>query len=333
MAIATDFELTLEALDDAALEARLDERQPPQEREAALRILVGRSVRRAAPVLRRIVRSAASSAAMRATAANALGRDANPENVPPLIAALADGEDRVVRRAAEALGRIGGETALAALHASRMPSGPALRAHQFAQSLISYRLRLNTNRLASRTPVQQLGPGARPADVAPIPARLRQHLPQWLPEETPGLDPKPEGGAYLDCGGSEYLVLPEQSARDLSGSNAVAAVVLRRSGPVARFALHLYLMTHPAGDRSLVLHGVRPDGTVTHRGTVTRGAAGHRFRLEALETPLAPAMSVEGEWRTAGPALTITRAEVGRHGVTPLWPSVNSGPRSPGSSA
>lgn len=327
MTSATDFELTLAAMDDAALEASLSKRRVPEERTAVLRELIARrGVRRAAPILRRIARSATAVASMRTTAALALGKDLDPANQPALVAALGSDDDRVVRRAAEALGRIGDVRALEALRVARVPSAPAAsRAHRFARSLIAYRLGLASDPVLSSLPVQQLGRGGQAIEAAPIPAALRKRLAEWLPEEAPGIEVEVAGGVRLDCRNSSWLVLPAKRAREAAELPAVSAVVLRRSGPLDRYALHLYLLTHRSGDRALALHGVRPDGTITHRGEIVLGKARHDFRLEALETPLSPAVAIEGQLGTDSPAITIVKARVGPRTRTPL-----TRPRVPG---
>ena len=309
MASAIDFELTLAEMSDEELEASLGGRRPPEDRTAALRALVGRGIRRVTPTLRRIARSSTSIAPMRATAAIALGKDADPANQAALIAALKAPDDRVVRRAAEALGRIGDAKALVALGKSAVPVAPAAaRAHDFARSLISYRLGLGSDLLRTRLPLQPRGRKDETAEGAPINAATLKRVTATLPEEAPGIALAPKGGVHFKCGRSEVLVLPAAKPGDVSRTNAVVAVALRRSGSLDRFALHLYLMAHPAGDGTAALFGVRPDGSMTHAGSMSVAKKGWDVRLEALDTPLSRPTLIEATLAPDGARIEKTKA-------------------------
>ena len=310
MARVPDFELPLFAMSDEELIAKVGARGPAGERGEALRLLVRRSIRRAAPILRNIARKAAPIASMRATAAIALGRDADPANQAPLIAALKAPEDRVVRRAAEALGRIGDTKALAALRASRAPSAPAAaRAYAFAQSLISYRLGLGSDLIVSQTPLARRERKGDPVAVSAIPTAVARRVAGTLPEEAPAIALAPKGGIAFACRRVAYVVVPAVKPHDPTKVNAVAAVVLRRSGSLDRFALHLYILAHPAGDGTAALHGVRPDGSVTWRGEMREGHEGPTFVLEALDTPLSSPAKVEGMLTPDG-AIAADKAKI-----------------------
>ncbi len=311
MAITTDFEPALFAMSEEELIAKVGARGPAEERGEALRTLARRSIKRAAPTLRNVARKAAPIASMRATAAIALGRDADPANQAPLIAALKAPEDRVVRRAAEALGRIGDAKALAALRAARVPSAPAAaRAHGFAQSLISYRLGLGSDLVVARVAVAERGRKGEKVEATAIPPATFKRIAACLPEEVPAIALAKKGGVAFTCCGADYLVLLAERAGDLARANAVAAVVLRRGGPLNRFALHLYLLTHPAGGNNLAIHGARPDGTVTYRGEVTPTKNGHAFHLEALATPLARPALIEGQLSQDGAKVILSKTKM-----------------------
>lgn len=318
MAIAPDFDLALLSASDEELVASLGARRPEAERAAALRILAGRGIKKAAPVLRRIARSAASIASLRAAASIALGRDADRANQTALIAALKAPEDEVARRAAEALGRIGDRKALSALRAGAVPRQPAAaRAHGFARSLISYRLGLNSDLLVARIPPQPLG-AEEVVEAGPINAEILRQISTRLPEEAPAIRLAPAGGVALRCERNEFLILPSEAPGDIRRTNAVVGVVLRKADSLGHFALHLYLMTHPAGDGRLALFGVRPDGSVTHRGEVMPGDQGHDFRFEALDTPLSSPLLIEGRMDAARKAVAVTRARTGHRANTAL---------------
>ena len=112
----------------------------------ALRELLRRR-RGRTPLLAEVVVDRKRPAEMRAIAAVALGRQAAPAAKDALIAAVRE-DPLVLRRAAEALGKMGDEQALAVLETLEPPRGPAKRSVDFAKTLLAYRLGLDEHRLA-----------------------------------------------------------------------------------------------------------------------------------------------------------------------------------------
>lgn len=310
MASRMDLGGPLHLASEAQLIASVGARRPLLERRLALKELIGRKVKRAAPILRRIARSAAAPAELRMTAAIAMGRDPDPANRRALEAALAAPDDEVVRRAAEALGRIGDRKALAALAETTVPGAPAAaRALGFARSLISYRLGLGTELIGRQgAPAKLNAKRATPLGIAPIGRKAVAEAKARLPQELPGLAIRAEGGVALTCGRTDLLVLPNAAPAKAMRGNFVPAVVLRRADSLGHFALHLYILATPAGGGRFTLHGARPDGSIAYAGSAWGEGERLAFRLEALDAALAQPFLMEGALDPKGAALEVTTA-------------------------
>lgn len=314
----TPSDAPLHLASDEQLIASLAARRPLAERRVALKELIGRQPDHAAPLLRRIARSAAAPPELRMTAAIALGRHADTGNRRALQAALNAGDDEVVRRAAEALGRIGDARSLAALRKAPVPSAPAAaRAHGFASTLISYRLGLGTD-LVGRVgaPAKFDKKRAMSLDIARIGRATAAQAKERLPRELPGLAVNIEGGAQLTCGGAHLLVLPHAAPSKAMRGNFVPAVVFRRAHSLGHFALHLYILAHPSGGDVYVLYGARPDGTIAYAGEARSDGPQLRFKLGALDTALAQPFLMEGMLDPKTAVLEVTSAITARAKVT-----------------
>ena len=286
-------------------------------RALAAKELARRNLDAATPLLARVVRDNTAPADLRSVAAVALGKQPGGEQEAALSAALVARDPLVVRRAAEALGKIGGREALAALKRTPVPVEPAAaRALGFAKSFIAYRLGLNEELLSAPAPAPMRGEGA-PLAVAPASAQLKAEVTERLARELPAVEVRVAAAVRVACERQELVVLPASAPAPLLRSSAVAAVVLKRAHSLGHFATHLYVLSHPAGGDRLALFGVRPDGTVTHTGESWPGDGGLRFKLEALTTPYADPMRIEGSVDADG-AVMITEARAATAPRSPL---------------
>lgn len=286
-------------------------------RALAAKELARRDPAAATPLLARVVVDDAAPADLRSVAAVALGRQAEVGQEAALGAALAAREPLVVRRAAEALGRIGGREALAALKRTSLPEEPAAtRALGFAKSLIAYRLGLDEERLTAPPPAPLRGEGA-PLAIAPATEPLKAEVAERLPRELPAVAVRVAAALRVACERQELVVLPAAAPAPLLRSSAVAAVAMKRAHSLGRFATHLYVLSHPVGDDRLALFGVRPDGTITHTGEAWPGENGLQFRLEALATPYADPMRIAGHIDADG-GIAITEARAATAPRSPL---------------
>ena len=247
----------------------------------------------------------------------ALGKRPSAGAEAALKAALAASEPLVVRRASDALGRIGGPEALETLRTVATPREPAAaRALGFAKSLIAYRHGLNQELLSAPAPAPLRGEGA-PLTVEPASAQLKAKVAERLPRELPAVTVRVEAAVRVACERQEAVVLPASAPAVLARSSALAGVVMKRAHSLGHFVTHLYILSHPdSGDR-LALFGVRPDGTMTHTGAAWPEGNGLRFKLEALATTYADPMRIEGQVDADG-AVTITGARAATAPGAPL---------------
>ncbi len=308
--MAEQLETTVAGMDDEALfgaASRIEESIAT--RGAAARELTRRDPETAGPLLARLARDQAAPPESRATASVALGKHPSPEAEAALEAALTASEPLVVRRAAEALGRIGGPEALAALKRVPVPGDrAAARSLRFARSLVAYRLGLNEELLSASPPAQMRGESVALA-VAPASAPAKAEVTERLPRELPGIAVRAEAAVRIECERNEMLVLPASAAAPMQRASAVAAVVMKRAHSLGHFATNLYILSHPTGGERVDLTGVRPDGTITHKGEAWPEDGALRFRLEALATPLADPVIIEGTMSAEG-VVAITEARV-----------------------
>jgi hypothetical protein len=247
----------------------------------------------AVPALVALLEAKARPAPERAAAAVRLGRMPPGRADAALRAALGDPDPQVVRRAAEALGRVGGPDAGAALARTKPPADPAgARSLAFARLLHAARHDLDGPALPKGGTRAVLDPrGTASLEPSPPSPAQREALAGVLPEELPAIPVAPEGAAALVCGTNRFLVLPHARAAGLAG-RGVAAVVLKRAQSLDRYALFLYILAERDGE-GLALAAFRADGS---RVGVGEARPGRRpsFTLEALETLLLPPVRLEG---------------------------------------
>jgi hypothetical protein len=281
----------------------------------ALKELARRRAAGRAEVFGRVVADEALPAELRAVAAVELGKEQpTTANQEALLRALPSRDRSVTRRAAEALGRIGDERALAALKGVRSRAAPVRRSVSFAKSLIAYRLGLREQLLelpdrGQLLPVQRRR--AVPLEVWQETPALLKRIAPTLRREVPAVPLAREGALAFSCGGNRFLVILHREVRsadrlaELAQRSAVAGVVLKRSPSLDRYSLLEYLLAHPAGDGELHLFGVRTTGVVAHYGRARPERAGAAFELRALRTPHSPPLAVEGRYDAAARRLEL----------------------------
>jgi hypothetical protein len=262
---------------------------------------------------------------LRVAAAVALGRERSGAGELALAKALEDAEPTVLRRAAEALGKIGDEAALSRLESVSASSEPARRSVDFAQALISYRLGLNSHLLDS--PAHGAGAEIDPRtaealEPAPIPARALGEILADASEQLPAIALAEQGAVQFSCEGRPFALLLSQdlvgrdSLQFLVQSNAVAGVLLERSPTSTDYFLAEYLLADPgSGGASARILGVRPTGVVVHAGRVDPSSGA--FELRTVDTGLSPPAEVRGVYDPAARSLRITDMLVQRDFVRP----------------
>jgi hypothetical protein len=281
----------------------------------ALRELLRRRPRRA-PLLAEVVADRARPAEMRAIAAVALGRQATPAAKDALIAAVRDQDPLVLRRVAEALGKVGDEQALAVLEMLEPPRGPVKRSVDFAKTLLAYRLGLDKHRLRRPPAKNELEVQRRRAQRLEAVRPRRQALERIMADaaqELPGIAVTEQSALRFACGGHEFVILLTKQLERQDGVDALArrpavvGAVLERSPVEDHYFLSEYLLSDPGGRGSSGhLYGVRPNGAVAHVGEV-KPEAGATFELRALNTRYSPPVAIEGNYDPAKKQLRFTQ--------------------------
>jgi hypothetical protein len=272
------------------------------------------------PLLRDVVLDRERPADVRATAAVALSHDPTPSAREALTQALDDEEPTVVRRAAEALGKIGDKAALARLDRVVAPTAAARRSVDFARTLISYRLGLDTHRL--RQPPARSLLEVRPQRAEELrPSRIdRRQLPQIMENaegEIPGVPLDQDTGVEFRCGDHRFVVVLTRHLRKLDNlaplgrTGALVGALLERSPSTDRYFLSEYLLSDPGprGSRARIF-GVRPTGVIAHVGELSADAGS--FEVRAVDARVSPPVAIEGSYDPAVGRLSFSRMLVER---------------------
>jgi hypothetical protein len=207
-----------------------------------------------------------------------------------------------VRRAAEALGRIGDEEALEALALLRPSADEVRRSVAFARSLISHRLGLN--RYPLKPPPDDALLHVQPENsvhlqTLPVSAGELDEISENLNRVLPAIPVSGEGALRFACDKNRFLIVFH---RELHGWNtlaplkeqdAVLAVVLKRSQALHGYFVYEYILAEPSGRDGLRIFGVRPSGVVTHYGIGDLNGSTMNIRLRSLNTPYSPPLEVK----------------------------------------
>jgi hypothetical protein len=325
---ATDSVRIPDSLTTRQLVAAVEGRSGLVSEGEALKELARRRVPRRSELLTTVVVDATQSPNLRAVAAVELGREVNVAHQEALTVALASRDPVVTRRAAESLGRIGDERALEALKKVRSRIEPVRQSLAFAKSLISYRLGLRQYRLKPPAPGELLQVQRQRA--VPLQAREAEDeieaIGPTLRRELPAIAVATDGALGFGCGRNTFLLVLVRIAaggpavEELTGRNAVPAVLLKRSPSLDRYTIYEYVFTHPAPDDRLHIFGVRTTGIIGHYGTAEIVEDAARFAVKAVRTPYSPPVLVEGVYDL--------RKRAVRFGVALVYPELTVGQRS-----
>jgi hypothetical protein len=239
---------------------------------------------------------------LRATAAVELGKHLAISHRRELVLALDSKESTVVRRAAEALGRIGDEEALEALVPLRPPSDKAQCSIAFARTLISHRLGLN--RYPLKPPPDDALLLVQPENAVllktePVSAAELDEISSNLDRVLPAISASEEGALRFACDKNRFLIVFNKQIHGwhtlapLKERDAVFAVVLKRSQALHSYFVYEYILVEPAGPDGLTIFGVRASGIVTRYGTGSLTGRGIDMWLRSVDTPYSPPVELE----------------------------------------
>lgn len=228
--------------------------------------------------------------ALRALAAQHLGRVGTPAALAVLMQQGSTEPERVQRAVVMALGRTGGEDALEVVRRAGTGGSPRLAAEaRFAEALITHRLGLEEGGDPSPENLELLALPtgfalAVPVRLAP-PATVTRCV-ATLVSEPYGIEYAEEGAVQLRMDSEEWVVLLN---RDLASPNGAETLYRRKTllGVIAErdvlddaYSVALLLLATPEkGAVRLSLH--RPDGDLIYLGRLEGGA----FTIRTVDRP------------------------------------------------
>lgn len=254
---------------------------------------------------------------LRATAAHALGQKAMPKHRATLRQVVDDDEREVARRAAEAMGRIGGEAELKKLRTLRPKDPVVKRAVETAKTLLTYRTGATRGRLSVPQPSETLTLGKAKAGEIVIQAvdpevlaGISDHLKKMLPQL-----PLARSAHTLECGKAQFLVvlhkdLAKKNLDTMKGKSMVAGALLRQAQIDGTYYLDGEILTHPGTGNSVRVFVMRHSGEVSHYGELALGEKSAAFNVTAMNTRHAKPIELRGSiaYRTLN--ITVERAKV-----------------------
>lgn len=314
-----DLRLSLERRDDEEL-ASLARASRADVAKGSLAVLA----RRDAPGVRNLARELLRGHAddrVRAMSAVVLGRDGGPESHEALLGAVNDSHPLVLRRVAQALAKVGGEEALAALRRVQPPTdSPEGRDVRASRMLLSYRLGIpevlvgatETTTFSSRRP-DEIGFGGR----SRVP---RGEVLAAAQRELPALSVVGRGVRTFTCSGRPGALAldSELAARGFAGPRLLGALLRERVCSESRYSLDVYLLSDDrdgTGGTRPRLWLVRPSGRVVHAGDAEVADGRATFRVAESVAPYGNPIKVTGSCDLASGKLTIDEAYVGKPSV------------------
>jgi HEAT repeats len=316
---SADQERTGASVGERELVAAVEGRSETLGSREALQELSRRRSPRRTSVLTEVVADSGRPGDLRAAAAVELGRDNKASHRDALLAALRARDHAVVRRSAEALGRIGDEDALAVLRSLRPRSAPVQRSVRFARTLISYRLGLDSDRLrppAADELLEVQPQEAVPVSLLPLTAPSVEEVVPDLRQQLPAVTVSADGAHEITCGDQRFLLVfnaevhRRRTLSWLSRRPAVAAVVFKWSAGLDRYYLHEYQLVDPGQGGEPLLFGVRTTGVVVHFGPVGLRTQEADVSVRTVNTPYAPPVDIEGTYHHGDRLIVARRALV-----------------------
>jgi hypothetical protein len=209
---------------------------------------------------------------------------------------------------------------LESLHLTR--NHIAWRNAEFAKTLISYRLGLNSY-LLGRPPgvdILKINPqDSTDLKRAPIDPGSLRGIEPTLHRELPTIQVILTGGVRFQCRSASFLILPNRifdihdPFSDSNEENRVAAIIMKKSPSEGVYYLYEYVLMNPARKGVADLFGIRPSGIIVHLGQGDIRKAKIGFHLETLNTPHSPAMEIAGGFYKNKKQLLLTKAHVSTH--------------------
>lgn len=275
---------------------------------------------------------------MRAAAAVSLGKLGTPAAEEALIKQSRVSDQRVLADVAKALGRIGGERALAALAQVRQRTTGLVAAQaQFAAALISHRLGLAGNELAApdgKNLIELPPAGARPVQFAKAEAGEAALSLRTLAFEPIGIEYDQNALYQVRCGRSVRMLAINRAFTAAGAINKLTArktllgAVALKSVETDGYSISHYLLTEPGRQpNTATLLVYRTNGTQAFAGTAQVTGARVSFSLRAVNHPGATPVRLEGTFENGQlnmqTALAAPARQPGRQPARTARPSRN----------
>ena len=271
--------------------------------------------RRQAPGFLGTVRRQLASAedpTLRASCAALLGAEKTVANRAALVAALQDASPDVVRRAAEALGRIGEADELAALRAMRTRRPVVRRSIDAAKTLLCYALGETRGLLPAPAAEDLLTLGrAQSAAIRVTTVDIDRFGPSFS-TGLPGIQAAAMA-CLIDCRRWRYLLVFNRrvfarQAAVLASRPCVLGALLRSETATGRFVHYASVLSRPQPGEPLQVSAMRPNGVVLYHAELSPGD--WQFSVRALNSRHVLPLAFTGTLDINRQTLTASRAEV-----------------------
>jgi len=308
MSANTDVENFGQELSDDALVEMVQSKSDESSVLDALKELSRRKSPRRFEMIQLVLDDPGQSVRARKIATSQLRRERLPESQALLMQRPDTKEPSLFPRVVQSLATIGEQRELTLLEQIEAPADPAARRQlEFAKSLLSYRLHLDRNLFAVPPDTALVAvTGAISFEVTTGEASVVREAIRDVEASLPALPLSQEGAASLTCRSvALLLVFTEEFQRPgaldaIRDRSAVPLVVLKKGLSLGNYFLEQYMFTQPigAGDQVALL-GARPSGELTYAGKIQISSAGFTFTLNSVDTRYAPAIDLEGRYKSS----------------------------------
>jgi hypothetical protein len=232
-----------------------------------------------------------------------LGTECLSENQELLLHNLKTKNASLFNKIVQSLGKIGDEHVLKRLE--EIESSDVNVSDQslvFAKSLISYRLRLNSNliKLPSDSNIVKITKGI-PINIQETKTNdVRESLID-LKKYLPCASLVSEGSIKLPWPSVDCLMMftdnfhEEETLKSIQENNALPLVILEKASSLGVYFLSHYFFTHPSEDdkKEVVLLGMSTGGTLTNVGKVQITEKGFEFKVVSVDSLYSPPIEIE----------------------------------------
>jgi len=256
--------------------------------------------------------ASAEDATLRASCAALLGAEKTAANRAALQAALQDASPDVVRRAAEALGRIGEADDLAALRAMRTRKPVVRRSIDAAKTLLCYALGETRGLLPAPAAEDLLTLGRAQSAAIQVSTVGTDLFGASFSTGLPGIQASAKA-CLIDCQRWRYLLVFNRQvftrqAAVLEGRPCVLGALLRSETATGRFVHYASVLSRPQPGEPLQVSVMRPNGVVLYHAELSPGD--WQFRVRALNSRHVLPVAFTGTLDIDRQTLAVSRAEV-----------------------